>query len=255
MISDDAGDNFQTFRECLSTTIIEKLAPPAHKRKKVKGRKNAIKPVTKPVTESDNAAADLSDFVEYLSEEIFPSLPDELRTLSYATVQNDGSIGEKYSLPLDSALLEVVLKPLPPSVADSLTSYNLIHDTTDLERFLEPALSSYISSTTAPPPEHAPSSSAARPDGCEICQREHLPLTYHHLIPRQVHEKAVKRGWAREWELQKVAWLCRACHSYVHRIASNEELARELNSVDALLEREDVQKFAQWMSRVRWKAR
>lgn len=52
-----------------------------------------------------------------------------------------------------------------------------------------------------------------------------------------------------------MAWLCRACHSFVHRIASNEELARELFSVEALMEREDVVKWAQWVGKVRWKAR
>lgn len=60
-------------------------------------------------------------------------------------------------------------------------------------------------------------------------------------------------GWHPEWALNKVAWLCRACHSYVHRIASNEELAKELYSVDLLLDREDVQKWAVWVSKVRWK--
>jgi len=68
-----------------------------------------------------------------------------------------------------------------------------------------------------------------------------------------MHAKAVKRGWAKEWELQKVAWLCRACHSFVHRIASNEELAKELNSVDKLIERDDVQSWAKWVGRIRWK--
>ena len=80
-------------------------------------------------------------------------------------------------------------------------------------------------------------------------------MTYHHLIPRQMHAKAVKRGWAKEWELQKVAWLCRACHSFVHRIASNEELARDWRSVEDLMEREDVQAWAKWVGKVRWKAR
>lgn len=116
-------------------------------------------------------------------------------------------------------------------------------------------MTNYVEIVLAVPPEHTPALTASRPDGCEICQREHLPLTYHHLIPRQMHAKAVKRGWHREWELNKVAWLCRACHSFVHKIASNEELAKDLYDVDLLLEREDVQKWASWVSRVRWKAR
>jgi hypothetical protein len=70
-----------------------------------------------------------------------------------------------------------------------------------------------------------------------------------------MHAKAVKRGWCQAWETQKVAWLCRACHSYVHQIASNEELARDWSSVEKLSEREDVQRWAKWVGRVRWKAR
>lgn len=182
-------------------------------------------------------------------------MPDDLRSLSYATVQDDATLLDRYSLPLDSALLESIASGLPPTISDSLVSYGLIQDTSDLDRFLEPALTAYITTTAAPPPEHTPAVSASRPSGCEICQREHLPLTYHHLIPRQMHVKAVKRGWHKQWELSKVAWLCRACHSYVHKIATNEELAREWFDVDLLLEREDVQKWANWVGRVRWKAR
>jgi 5-methylcytosine-specific restriction endonuclease McrA len=183
-------------------------------------------------------------------------LPPDLRTLTYGSVQDDPSLlSDKYSTPLDTALLENLVEHLPPSISDSLKTYGIISDTTDLDRFLEPVLESYINSTTAPPPEYTPAITATRPDGCEICDREHVPLTYHHLIPRQMHAKAVKRGWHKEWELNKVAWLCRACHSYVHKIASNEELAREWFSVELLLEREDVQKWATWVGRVRWKAR
>ncbi len=43
---------------------------------------------------------------------------------------------------------------------------------------------------------------------CEICERE-VPLTYHHLIPREVHDKARKKKWHPEAMLNSVAWLCR----------------------------------------------
>ena len=50
-----------------------------------------------------------------------------------------------------------------------------------------------------------------------------------------------------------MAWLCRACHSFVHRILSNEELGRWFADVELLVEREDVRRFAEWVGRVRWK--
>lgn len=70
-----------------------------------------------------------------------------------------------------------------------------------------------------------------------------------------MHAKAVKRGWHTEDELNNVAWLCRACHTYVHRVASHEELAREFYTVERLGEREDVGRFVEWVGRVRWKSR
>ena len=90
---------------------------------------------------------------------------------------------------------------------------------------------------------------------CEICNRTWIPLTYHHLIPRGVHAKVLKRAWHTEDQLENVAWLCRACHSFVHRVAGLEELARSYFTVERLLEREDVNAFAGWVGKVRWKAK
>jgi 5-methylcytosine-specific restriction endonuclease McrA len=185
--------------------------------------------------------------LQYLASEIFPALPEDLRTLSYSAVQNDTALASKYSLPLTSSTLDAVLNSVPASAADSLTLYL----STDLVSILTRPLESYITSTTAPPPIY----STTRTTACELCLRSWIPLTYHHLIPRSVHAKALRRGWAEEWELNKVAWLCRACHSFVHRVASNEELAREWDSVEKLGEREDVRAFVGWVGRVRWKSR
>jgi hypothetical protein len=148
-----------------------------------------------------------------------------------------------------------MLQPLPLSIPDSLLSYGMLSDPTDLPNLLLPLFTCYISSRTTALPEFAPSASTKATE-CEICEREHLPLTYHHLIPRAVHAKVLKRGWHASWELNRVAWLCRACHSFVHnRVAGNEELARDWYSVELLLQREDVRKWAAWVGKVRWKAR
>ena len=256
MIDATQQHNLTIFQDCLSTAVIEKLAPQGGKRTRAtKGRKNEIKPVAETNIELQSDVSELSEFIEYLAEEVFPHLPPDLRTLSYAAIQDDTSLLDKYANPLDSSILEDVLTDLPLAALDSLYTYGIVAESNSLDRFIEPILTAYIATVSAPPPEHTPSLAASRPDGCEICQREHLPLTYHHLIPRQIHAKALKRGWHKEWELAKVAWLCRACHTYVHKIASNEELARELYSVDLLLEREDICKFAAWVSTLRWKKR
>ncbi|KAG8630211.1 hypothetical protein KVT40_001830 [Elsinoe batatas] len=250
MIPEEEESNYAVFRDCLSDLITTRLAP-VKERRRVKGRKNEIKPVATPSTD-DNPAEDLAEFIDYLATEIFLSLPVPLRTLSYEALQSSPSLASTYSTPLPSSLLDSLTSHLPPSVPDTFTTFHLLPPSQDLSLLLSPVFESYITSASSPPPEHTYGTRATE---CEICEREHLPLTYHHLIPRQVQAKAVKRGWVEAWEVQKVAWLCRACHGFVHRVATNEELAREWNSVEKLAGREDVQAWAGWVGRVRWKKR
>lgn len=58
-------ENFQLFRDCLSTPLIEKSSiKPAKKVRKARaGRKTAIKPVSDS-TEEPNDAAELAEFVD-----------------------------------------------------------------------------------------------------------------------------------------------------------------------------------------------
>ena len=67
MISSEEEFNFETFRDCLSTVLIERLAPATAKpKKRVKGRKNEIKPVVRATTEEEGEAdaAELSEFTD-----------------------------------------------------------------------------------------------------------------------------------------------------------------------------------------------
>ena len=67
MIASDEVSNFELFRDCLSTVVIERLAPATTKpKKRVKGRKNEIKPVVRTTKEQDGEtdAAELSEFTE-----------------------------------------------------------------------------------------------------------------------------------------------------------------------------------------------
>jgi len=272
--------NFAVFRDCLADILIQLLDPttttskpkratkarknPITKRA-TKARKNPIKPVERPVEDGRrNDAEDLADFVEYIAEELWPCLPLELRTLNYAAVRNDETLSARFAPPLPLSTLEEVAALVPPSVYDSLAAYSLFPNATlddhasspANDTLLLPLLTAYTTPLTTPPPSVVlPSMPAQRSSDCELCGRDWIPLTYHHLIPRSMHAKAVKRGWHQEWELANVAWLCRACHSFVHRVASNEELAREWYTVERLEEREDVIRFVGWVAGVRWKKR
>ena len=75
MEDDTENSNFQLFRDCLSTPLIEKSSTTPHKkvRKARAGRKTAIKPVTTPREEEPNDAAELADFVDVCS---FPATPN-----------------------------------------------------------------------------------------------------------------------------------------------------------------------------------
>lgn len=259
----EASGNYQTFRECVSEIIIQQLAPvvaaPQRKKRGSKSRRSVVNPQTSNEADTFSATsdvADLAEFIEYVAEDIFGSLPVALRDLSYATMRNDETIAAAYTTPLPVSTLEEVAALLPPSALDSLTAYGILSPSCDAhdlnKKLLDPLMSSYTTAVTTPPPAVTPTTRAT---ACEICDRDWIPLTYHHLIPRSTHDRVMKRGWHEEWRLNSVAWLCRSCHSMVHRLESNESLARNYYSVDLLLEREEVRSFAQWVSKVRWKAR
>ncbi|PYI18714.1 hypothetical protein BO99DRAFT_385913 [Aspergillus violaceofuscus CBS 115571] len=293
-------ENYQVFRECLSTAIVEKFSTPAQP-KKARRTRGAVsqRQKTRKDPSGTSAAADasqslpdraspeeLAEFIDFLATETFPALPPSIQTLTYTpppppttttttttpstrnpptttpstptTTRNTTEASAPETDP--RALAETLCSTtLPASVHDTLTTYALLADTPvqdgadadALATFFTPILTEYIGAVTRPPPVWA----TTRTDSCEICGRDWIPLSYHHLIPRSVHAKTLKKGWHPEWMLNSVAWLCRACHSFVHRMAGNEELAREWFTVDRICEREDVRVWAAWVGRVRWKAR
>ncbi len=73
-------------------------------------------------------------------------------------------------------------------------------------------------------------------DPCPLCKRNMLlcNLTKHHLVPKSRGGKTTEK-------------ICRTCHRQLHALFTNKELARELNSVEALKENKDVQKYLSWV--------
>ncbi|GCB22211.1 hypothetical protein AAWM_05096 [Aspergillus awamori] len=277
------SENYQIFRDCVSSAIVAKFSPTPRTKKARRPRttprqksSSRAEPKQEPEQPQQNEFTktdpeDLADFIDrararergipflpspplssptkqFIATETFPSLqPPTLQTLSYDP-NTDFTSSKEYS---PQHLAEKTSHTLPASITDTLTAYALIESASDIPYFLAPILGEYVASVTKPPPVWA----TTRTDACEICERDWIPLSYHHLIPRSVHAKVVKKGWHEEWRLNSVAWLCRACHSFVHRMASNEELAREWFTVERICEREDVRDWAKWVGRVRWKAR
>ena len=79
---------------------------------------------------------------------------------------------------------------------------------------------------------------------CALCERQPPMLTEHHLVPRsQGRRRGIKIA------MLPTVRLCPACHKFLHKTFSNAELAGEFNSLDALLEREEVQRFVAWIKK------
>lgn len=155
-----------------------------------------------PTDGSEGSDDPLDDFTSYLASEIWPSLPKSLRDASHECLSSDSALREMasdpFSLPLDTI-------PIPTSFVDTLVAYTLFEDADDCIRFLRKVLSDYLIEATAPPPVWK----QTRREECEICERSWVKLTYHHLIPRSVHAKVLKKKWHSESMLNSVAWLCR----------------------------------------------
>jgi len=86
------------------------------------------------------------------------------------------------------------------------------------------------------------------PCRCALCGRA-TPLTRHHLIPRTLHRKPrYRKRYGRDYMQTAVLWICRPCHSHLHRTLSERELADQYASREALLAHADIRAFAEWLA-------
>ncbi|WP_207401787.1 HNH endonuclease [Psychrobacter pygoscelis] len=85
---------------------------------------------------------------------------------------------------------------------------------------------------------------------CEMCGREGIKLTRHHLIPRSRHNKPrTRRYFSREQMVGEIAMLCRPCHSQIHRLFANHELASYYHSIERLKDHSEMAKFINWIKK------
>lgn len=170
--------NFSTFKDCIARRILHKVGP------------------------SESAAADegdaLDEFATYLAAESWPTVPPAAQNATYESKESVPDIDE------------ITFEAISPSFTESLISYGILSDEDDAMKFLRVATDEYLTQACAPPPPWK----STRTSECEICYRE-VALTYHHLIPRSVHAKALKKGWHPESMLNSVAWLCRYATAFV----------------------------------------
>ncbi len=90
------------------------------------------------------------------------------------------------------------------------------------------------------------------PEACELCEREDLELTRHHLIPRKQHNKPrTKKLFSRDEMRCRIAWLCRDCHGHIHTMFTEKELAWQLNTLEDLRNTTEMEKFLSYIRKRR----
>src|SRR5690606_29581839 len=86
-------------------------------------------------------------------------------------------------------------------------------------------------------------------DNCELCERE-MELTFHHLIPRKMHDRQViKKQFDKFYLIDYGCWVCEDCHRQIHRIFNHIELAQTYNTIEKIKAHVEVNKFLLWVSK------
>ena len=71
---------------------------------------------------------------------------------------------------------------------------------------------------------------------CELCHRQDIILTKHHLLPREEGGKE-----------EDIALICEDCHKHIHALYSNKELAVRLHSIEALKADDQIRKYLKFI--------
>ena len=83
---------------------------------------------------------------------------------------------------------------------------------------------------------------------CALCGRTDVRLTRHHLIPRTRHRnKRIRRRFSREELVTRILWVCRPCHSQIHALIPEKELAERYHTREALLGHSGIRRFVDWI--------
>ena len=72
---------------------------------------------------------------------------------------------------------------------------------------------------------------------CELCEREPLAVTRHHLVPLS---QGGKNG--------PIALLCAGCHRQLHTLFPNATL-KTMSNIETLRAHPDIQKYLAWVSK------
>lgn len=86
-----------------------------------------------------------------------------------------------------------------------------------------------------------------KPDCCETCGRS-IELSFHHLIPKKVHNKPTIQKLHAEKSLDHYGiWMCKDCHKKIHRLYDHKTLAEEYYTLKRLKSSAEFRKFIAWV--------
>lgn len=84
---------------------------------------------------------------------------------------------------------------------------------------------------------------------CETCSRER-ETEKHHLIPQTLHNnKWFKKRYSKEFMATHTIEVCYDCHLAIHKFFDNKTLAKELNTLEKLLENNKMCNFCRWINK------
>lgn len=86
---------------------------------------------------------------------------------------------------------------------------------------------------------------------CETCKRD-LPLSFHHLIPKKMHDKRVIQSVHPEIDFANYGiWICLDCHKKIHKLFDHHQLATTHYTLARLMADAKLRKFISWVSKQR----
>lgn len=74
---------------------------------------------------------------------------------------------------------------------------------------------------------------------CELCNRNVSIITKHHLIPLEKGGKSFD-----------IIYICPTCHTAIHALFTNRELASRYNSLERLLRDEKIIKYLKFIEKI-----
>ena len=81
---------------------------------------------------------------------------------------------------------------------------------------------------------------------CVLCNSANW-ITFHHLIPKTCHRnKWFRKHFSASEMRERGIKVCRKCHSFIHKNFPEKQLVRELNTLEALLANEKIEKHIEW---------